>query len=62
MFKYWVVGGNYTSTDFQQLAPGAEDIRVGPFISYSEAKSAWAELSRQASERCNTRFVITESG
>ncbi|MCZ6496917.1 MAG: hypothetical protein O6924_12160 [Alphaproteobacteria bacterium] len=62
MSKYWVVGGKYASTDFSNLAPGAEDVRIGPFVSYAEAKSAWAELSRQASEQCNVRFVITESG
>jgi hypothetical protein len=62
MSKYWVVGGHYASTDFVRLAPGAEDVRIGPFISYNEARSAWAELSWQASDECNTRFVITESG
>ena len=62
MSKYWVVGGKYASTDFSNLAPGAEDVRIGPFVSYAEARSAWAELSRQASEQCNVRFVITESG
>ena len=62
MTTYWVVGGRYVSTKFSDLAPGADDVRVGPFVSYGEAKSAWADLSRQASDQCNTRFVITESG
>ncbi len=62
MSKYWVVGGTYASTDFSELAPGAEDVRIGPFVSYAEARSAWADLSRQASNQCNVRFVITESG
>ena len=62
MTTYWVVGGRYASTNFSDLAPGAEDVRVGPFVSYGEAKSAWAELSWQTSDQCNTRFVITENG
>ncbi len=62
MSKYWVIGGRYVSTDFSELAPGAEDVRIGPFVSFPEAKSAWADLSRQASEQCHVRFMITESG
>lgn len=62
MQKYWVVGGLYSSTEFTELAPGAEDVRIGPFVSYAEAKSAWADLSWQAVDQCNARFVITESG
>ena len=62
MFRYWVVGGNYASTEFSELAPGAEDVRIGPFVSYREARSAWAEISWQAADQCNVRFMITESG
>ncbi|MDX1484328.1 MAG: hypothetical protein R3229_07590 [Alphaproteobacteria bacterium] len=62
MNKYWVVGGTYASTAFADLAPGAEDIRIGPFITYEEAKSAWAELSWNTAYQCNTRFTITETG
>ncbi|MCH8918508.1 MAG: hypothetical protein IIC52_10670, partial [Proteobacteria bacterium] len=51
MFRYWVVGGNYASTEFSELAPGAEDVRIGPFVSYREARSAWAEISWQAADQ-----------
>ncbi|HSR54781.1 MAG TPA: DUF4170 domain-containing protein [Alphaproteobacteria bacterium] len=61
MTTYWVVGGRYASTRFTDLAPGAEDVRIGPFISYDEAKAAWTELSWNAIDDCNTRYVITEA-
>ena len=60
MTTYWVIGGRYASTRFSDLAPGAEDVRIGPFISYEEAKSACAELSWHAVDECNTRFTIKE--
>ncbi len=62
MARYWITGGTFASTDFNRLAPGAEDFRIGPFVTYEEAECAWAELSWQHIDECNTRFVISESG
>lgn len=58
MTTYWVIGGTYASTDFRELAPGAMEIRLGPFATYAEAERAWAAQSWRTVDECNTRFAI----
>lgn len=58
MARYWVVGGTYASTSFRELAPGAEEIRLGPFINRAEAEAAWAQMAWRSVDECNTRFII----
>ena len=36
--SYWVIGGTYKNTNFEELAEGQKLERFGPFNSYSEAK------------------------
>ena len=40
MARYWVIGGEYADTAFEQIAGGAEEERIGPFESY-EAPGCW---------------------
>ncbi len=42
---YWVVGGIYRDTAFNEIAPGHEKERVGPFDSEAEALDIWREKS-----------------
>ena len=39
--SYWVIGGTYKNTNFEELAEGQKLERFGPFNSYSEAKKEW---------------------
>ena len=36
--SYWVVGGTYKDTNFEELQKGSELERYGPYNSYNEAK------------------------
>lgn len=58
MTLYWVIGGRYASTAFQALAPGAREVREGPFSTRAEAEKVWSALSWQSVDECNTRFAI----
>ena len=61
MTAYWVVGGTYTDTTFQQIAGGGEEDWFGPFATYDEAKSAWAGHAWRRVDDCNNRYRIVES-
>ena len=39
--SYWVVGGTYKNTDFDQLEAGQKLQRYGPFNSYEDATDIW---------------------
>ena len=56
--SYWVVGGTYKNTDFDQLEAGQKLKRYGPFNSYEDAKVEWNRLSWINVDSCNTRFII----
>lgn len=58
MATYWVVGGEYETTDFKTIKPGTEEFRAGPFTSYADAFRTWQGLSWKAVDSCNTRFRI----
>ena len=56
--SYWVVGGTYKDTNFQELEKGSELERHGPYNSYNEAKKEWDRLSWLNVDSCNTRYII----
>lgn len=58
MSAYWVVGGEYASTDFNKIAPGAQEQRFGPFAGYEDALDKWSELAWRTVDNCNVRFRI----
>jgi len=43
--QYWVVGGPYESTHFEEPAAGGGEEWHGPFASYDDAKKEWSRLS-----------------
>ena len=58
MATYWVTGGEYTSTDFREMANGAKPLRYGPFRTYDDARAAWLAHSFANVDNCHVRFTI----
>jgi hypothetical protein len=56
--RFWVIGGEYQSTRFEDLKPGTEKL-LGPFSSMYDARKAWRNLSMASSACAMTRFAIT---
>ena len=56
--RFWVIGGEYRSTRFDELKPGTEKVR-GPFTSMYDARKVWRDLSHKDSGCAMTRFAIT---
>jgi hypothetical protein len=56
--QYWVIGGEYESTEFKTIAGGGRPQRMGPFASYEDALAKWADLAWQSVDNCNIRFHI----
>lgn len=59
MANFWVVGGEYASTDFRDMANGGKPQKYGPFKTYEEAKAAWLAHSWANVDNCHVRFTIT---
>jgi hypothetical protein len=57
---YWVIGGEYTDTDFKQVMPGKTEEKLGPFSSYDEARKAWASRAFSTIDHCLVRYRIIE--
>lgn len=55
--RFWVVGGEYTSTDFETLIQGTERV-VGPFETRNEAERTWRTLSEDHRPQAQVRFTI----
>jgi hypothetical protein len=63
MAQYWVVGGEYTDTDFKTLSPGVEMEEYGPFHTYEAARKEWQgrNMARIDNAMVRYRIVQTES-
>lgn len=57
---FWVIGGEYTNTRFEEFVPGKEE-KHGPFDTYEAAKAKWHERSWMNVDNCHARFTIEES-
>ena len=55
---YWVVGGEYADTGFEELAHGGEEERYGPFPSYNEAQALWQQMSWKHIDDAHIRYRI----
>jgi hypothetical protein len=58
MERYWVLGGEYESTDFRRLAAGKREERYGPFAGFEESRAKWAELSMAHVDNAHVRYRI----
>ena len=54
---YYVVGGEFTDTDFRTLIEGSEE-RHGP-MPKDQATETWKGLSMRHIDNCMIRYVIT---
>ena len=61
MKQFWVVGGEYTGTDFREIAGGGAEERHGPFASMDVAQAEWQKRSWPHVDNCNVRFRIVEA-
>ena len=60
MHVYWVVGGIYKTTRFDEIADGQREERYGPFKSIDDARMKWQSLSWQNVDACHVRYQIVE--
>ena len=58
MAGYWIVGGEYQSTDFAEMVEGHEEKRIGPFETYGAARKEWARLSWSGVDDAHLRYFI----
>ncbi len=56
--SYFVVGGIYKDTSFNEFIDGAKQEKYGPFKSYQDAKILWEKISWENVDNCNTRYII----
>jgi len=56
--RYWVVGGDYTCTGFNNLREGQAQA-IGPFEDRAKAEQAWKEVSRDTRSKATARYAIT---
>ena len=56
--RFWVVGGEYSSTTFHSLKSGQPDV-FGPFKTRDEARAAWKRLSEQTRSCATAKYAIT---
>ena len=59
--RYWVVGGEYTGTDFKEIAGGGEEDWLGPYATMDEAVAEWQRESWLHVDNCNVRYRIVEA-
>ena len=60
--RYWVVGGEYTDTDFTTVIDGQDEERHGPFDSLEAARKEWAGLSMAKVDNAMVRYRIEHGG
>ena len=59
LVKYWIVGGQYTNTDFDELIGGKAEVR-GPYRDRDDAVQAWGGLASATRHDCLARYSIAE--
>lgn len=58
MERYWVVGGEYETTDFARIAGGRPEERHGPFADFASARRTWSALSMATVDNAHVRYRI----
>ena len=57
--KFWVVGGKYTDTDFNELVRGSERV-MGPYADRDAALVAWRRVAEETRSDFYARFGVAE--
>ena len=55
--RFWVVGGEFRSFDFEELMEGTERV-FGPFASRDAAEAVWRDTSERHRAQSTVRFTI----
>ncbi len=55
--RFWVVGGEYRSLDFDDMIAGTEKL-VGPLATRAQAEAKWREMSERHRGSATVRFSI----
>lgn len=58
MAQYWVVGGEYKTTNFREIVDGGKEERHGPFKEYDDARKQWATLAMETVDHAHIRYRI----
>ncbi|MHA1536487.1 MAG: DUF4170 domain-containing protein [Alphaproteobacteria bacterium] len=59
---YWVVGGEYTDTEFAEIAGGGAEERHGPFADLGSARTDWAARSMKFVDSAFVKYRIEHTG
>ena len=57
---YWVIGGEYTGTDFKTLVRRTKEERLGPFASLKKAREVWSSRAFATVDNAHIRYRIFE--
>lgn len=57
MQQFWVVGGEYSDTHFQEAVGGHEEW-YGPFADYEGARREWSRRANDRDEEAAVRYRI----
>ena len=58
--SFWVIGGEYESTQFDHLKNDRREERYGPFADYSDAMREWTGRSWRRVDECLCRYRIVD--
>lgn len=61
MSEFWVVGGEYETTEFKNLAKGVSEVREGPFENYEDAVKCWQTHAWATVDNAMAHFHIEEA-
>ncbi len=56
--SYFVVGGIYKNTLFEEFEDESKKRKYGPFKTYEDAKKHWEKISWENVDDCYARYII----
>ena len=56
--SYYVVGGTFKDTSFEEFEDDSKKEKYGPFNTFEDAKKLWEKISWENVDNCFVRFVI----
>ena len=58
---FWVIGGIYRNTRFEEFADGCSEERYGPFDSYDAAEKEWHARGARQVDNCRVFYRIVDA-
>ena len=56
--SYYVVGGTFKNTSFEEFEDESKKEKYGPFKTFEDAKKLWEKISWENVDNCNVRYII----